>query len=143
VDFFRVGPEVAGEIGSGSVVDMTTRPPAVKKLQYLFHGWLGDCILESIAVYIVTQKAAADLEASGLTGYSLQDVNTAVSEEFIELQPSTTLPKFRWLRIHGTAGVDDFFMSRGINLIVSGAALSILQRHGLQHAEITSWQASV
>jgi hypothetical protein len=143
LDFFRVGPEVAGEIGSGSVVDMATRPPAVKKLQYLFHGWLGDCILESIAVYIVTQKAAADLEASGLTGYTLQDVDTVVSEEFIELQPETMLPEFRWLRIHETAGVDDFFMSRGIDLIVSSAALSILQGQGLQHAEIKSWQASV
>lgn len=45
--YYRLEPEVAGELGSGTVMDVSRHPPLVSHLQFKFQGWLGDDLLET------------------------------------------------------------------------------------------------
>lgn len=61
---YYVEPEVAGELGPGSVVDSSVHPPVVSRLEYVFTDWLGDCIVETFPCYIVTADAADSINAA-------------------------------------------------------------------------------
>jgi len=138
--FYIVSPEVAGEIGDDSIVDMSTRPPRVDKLQYVFHGWMGDCIVESIATFVVTASVADEIRMSNLTGFEFDCVQVLLSEEFTELFPNQGVPNFFWLKVNGVVGVDDFSINGAVDLVVSDSALAIFVRHGLQYAEVREWR---
>lgn len=71
VSFYQLEPEVAGGWGEDTVADTTMQPPRVLQLDYCFDGWLGDDLLESFPVWIVTEKLAFLLQGSSLTGFTL------------------------------------------------------------------------
>lgn len=50
--FYAIQPEVAGNIAE-SEGDLTARPPLIRKLHYVFDGWLGDVLLEALCCFIV------------------------------------------------------------------------------------------
>lgn len=135
--FYRLRPEVAGGLGLRTVMDRTGDVPIVKHLHYEFDGWLGDDIVESFPIYLVTESMADILLREGLTGFSLKDVEVTKSDEFLQLYPDRDLPGFRWLDVHRKACVDDFWLEAPARLIVSEHALSILRRGRLDHCEIS------
>jgi hypothetical protein len=132
--FFYFEPEVAGSIGPKSDLDNSVWPPRIGKLQYVFDGWLGDAILESFPCFIVTDVAAQSLLRDGLTGFELDDVEVSASEVFQELNPGLELPVFRWLKITGKPGVDDFGSSTDHRLVVSEKATQCLLPFGIKEA---------
>ena len=134
--FFIVEPEVAGELGAGTVFDRTGHTLKVTRLEYEFFGWLGDAIVESTPCFIVTETLASAITEAGLTGVEFDELEVSVSsegEEFIE-EP---LPRWKWLRFTGKAGHDDLGLNDGLRLVVSGRALEVLREHGLENAEVT------
>jgi hypothetical protein len=135
--FYRLRPEVAGGLGSNTVMDRTGALPIVKHLHYEFDGWFGDDIIESFPVYLVTNSTADVLVQEGLTGFLLKDVEVTKSEEFLELYPDRDLPEFQWLDVHGKAYADDFGLEAPARLIVSEDALTCLRRGSLEHCEIS------
>jgi len=138
--YWSLEPEVAGDLGDGSVLDTSVHPPSVSKLQYRLSGWLGDDLLESFPCYIVTERVAQQLLVRGLTGFGLDAVDVVTSDEFNELYPGRRLPVFKWLRVDGQAGVDDFGLSDEHTLVVSHAALTLLRRHALAHCDIKDYR---
>lgn len=134
--FWSLEPEVAGELGDSSVLDTSVHPPKVLKLQYKFTGWLGDDLLETFPSYVVTEPLATALLSSGLTGVQLDEVDVVVSDEFAEMYPGRELPNFKWLRVTGRAGVDDFGLSDEHTLVVSYTALRLLRRYSLLHCHV-------
>jgi len=130
-----VEPEVAGGWGKNTEFTRTPgQPVIVHKLHYQFDGWLGDELLETTPCYIVTERLAAEIERAKLTGVSFDAVETSKSEQFDELYPDRELPKFMWLKVGGTAGQDDFGVTPDLQLIVSDAALAVLENVGISHA---------
>ena len=125
--FYAIEPEVAGGFGEDTRI---TRSPGkrfiVDHLHYQFEGWLGDELLESTPCFIATNALTKELERRCLTGFSIDDVEVSVSEEFRALKGELTLPEFRWLKIDGIAGIDDFGLSAGLLLVVSRRALEVL-----------------
>ncbi|MBM3484740.1 MAG: hypothetical protein FJX66_15790 [Alphaproteobacteria bacterium] len=138
-DFWSVEPEVAGELGHGSVLDTSVHPPHVSKLEYRFIGWLGDELLETFPCYVVTERLGVALISACLAGFELDDVDVVVSDEFIEMYPGRSLPTFKWLKVTGQAGVDDFGLSHEHTLVVSDAALQQLRQHTLSHCDIEEY----
>ena len=134
--YFRVRPEVAGELGVTTVIDTTVHPPIISRLEHRFEGWLGDDLLTVFPVFIVTEKLRTDLEESPLTGFSFDDVTITKSELFEELYPERALPGFSWLKINGQMGIDDFAETRRGRLVVSERALDLLRQHHFQDAEV-------
>jgi hypothetical protein len=127
-------PEVAGGWGANTVADVSVHPPAVTRLHYEFQGWLGDDLLESFPCFIVSERLAAELLRSELTGFTLDALKVSTSAEFEELHPGRRLPEFRWLRVAGRAGQDDFGIGPDYRLVVSAAALAVLEGFSLRHA---------
>ena len=51
--FYVLEPEVAGDLGAGSILDYSTQPPTVLKLQYEFNVWLGDDLLTTPPCFLI------------------------------------------------------------------------------------------
>jgi hypothetical protein len=114
-------------------------PPVVAHLHYEFQGWLGDELLESFPCFIASASLAASLESAGLSGYSLAPLEVSTSEEFEDMQPGTELPDFVWLKVQGTAGIQDFGLSPEHLLVVSERTLAVLQRHRVANCVVSLW----
>jgi hypothetical protein len=72
-------------------MDVSTHPPIVKKLHYEFDGWLGDAILASFPIFIVTDGAMQALQSIGATGVTFDEVEVTTSNEFRDLYPDQSL----------------------------------------------------
>ena len=134
--YFNIEPEVAGGLGDRSEVRHVDGRLQVDRLHYEFHGWLGDCLVESTPCFIVTKDAASALLRVAATGIRFQAVEVSRSREFEELQPECELPAFSWLVVDGQAGRDDFGMDAELVLVVSEPALRVLRQVGLRHASV-------
>ena len=136
MNYFALSPEVAGEIGEKSRVDFSVHPPVVESLQYVFHGWLGDALLESFPVYIVTKRLAEAIASQPITGYRFREVEVETSKQFQELYPERTLPSFLWLVPFGEAGSDDFGTSDSDELVVSESVMELFKQFQLTNCDI-------
>ena len=105
--YFNVEPEVAGGLGSLTVMDRSVHPPNVSRLHYRFDGWLGDVVLEAFPCFIVSEAAKEKLESLGATGALFDTVEITTSEQFQEMYPNRKLPLFAWLRVRGMPGQQD------------------------------------
>lgn len=121
-------------------MDRSTHPPKVERLHYVFSGWLGDVLLESFPSFIVTNAAQAAVQAQGLSGVQFGAVEVTKSEEFDEQSRVRKLPDFRWLKVSGKAGADDFGIGSDHRLVVSERALDVLKPFGLAHALIEDYR---
>ena len=54
--YWLVSPEVAGELGDGTVMDTAVHPPWVSRLHHRFQGWLGDDLLECFPCFLTTAR---------------------------------------------------------------------------------------
>lgn len=134
--YWRISPEVAGELAEGTQLDTTVHPPRVTRLQHRFEGWLGDDIVACFPCFLVTERLAKLLESSCLTGFQLDDVETSESPEFKEMYPDRQLPHFRWLKITAVQPKqDDFRLTHDHRLEVSDAALALLRSLQFDHAD--------
>jgi hypothetical protein len=140
--YFYVDPEVAGGLGKNTVLDNSVHPPIVRKLHYQFDGWLGDILLESFPIFIITDNAIKELQSEGMAGLRSEDLETTVSQQFRELYPQRLLPRFVWLQVIGRPGHDDFGTDSSGRLVVSEAALQTLNRLGIKNAEVADYPAS-
>jgi hypothetical protein len=113
---------------------MPGQPVVVHKLHYEFEGWLGDSLIESTPCYIVSEGMAQKLREAGLSGFALDDVEVTKSETFGEMCGGRELPKFRWLKVGGVPGQDDFGVTPNLVLVVSRRALEVLKAEGIAHA---------
>ena len=134
--YFNIEPEVAGGLGDRSEVRHVDGRLQVDRLHYEFHGWLGDCLLESTPCFIVTNDAANALLRMAASGIRFEAVEISRSSEFDELQPGCELPAFSWLVVDGRAGRDDFGMDAELVLVVSEPVLRVLRQVGLRHAAV-------
>ncbi|MBP1127131.1 MULTISPECIES: hypothetical protein [Pseudomonas] len=134
--YYYIEPEVAGGLGDSTVMDTSVHPPKVTALEYRFEGWLGDALLESFPCFIVSDSLAIAIGEYRLSGVFFEDVLITKSDEFEEINPDITLPKFVWLKIGGKAGLDDFGLADDYRLVVSVMALNLLRGFGIDNADL-------
>jgi hypothetical protein len=134
--YFRIDPEVAGDFGDETVMNVNVHPPVVTKLHYDFDGWLGDALVARFPVYIVTDQAMRRIQRNRLTGVTFDKVLVTTSEDFEEWAPADSLPDFAWLKVVGRPGVDDFGLEPNSQLVLSERALRALSELGVAHADI-------
>lgn len=140
MSFFLLEPEVAGGLGDNAILDSTVHPPHVTRLHYAIDDWHGDELLESTPCFIITQELGDKLVEAELTGFELADAEVTLSETGIELLGNTELPKFRWFKVPGTAGTDDFGLTSDATLIASARALESLRTGDISGCDIEEWQ---
>lgn len=138
MSYYLLEPEVAGELGEDTVMDVDVHPPVVTRLQYVIQDWLGDEILESTPCFVVTEHLAGLIGAAGLSGYRLADAEVVLSEDAEELAGGPVdLPKWQWLQLTGTAGTDDFGASANGSLVVSQRALDVLRQGVFSNCDVS------
>jgi len=125
--YFHVEPEVSGGFGEGSILDSSTHPPVVSKLHYEFYGWFDNDIVTSFPCYIVTIRLMDKIKVENLTGVIFDEVQISQSYEYNELFPNKTLPEFKWMKIIGVCGKDDFGIGKNLRLVISEKAYNILK----------------
>lgn len=138
---YQLEPEIAGSLGKGTRLDSNDHPPVVLALDYEFQGLPKDEILESFPCFIITQDLANTLIAADLTGFKIADCSVTKSEMFKELYPNARLPQYKWLKILGCEGKDDFFINHLNILTVTNKALTKLKKHSFESCKITRFSA--
>jgi hypothetical protein len=131
--FHILEPEVAGDLGDASVLDHSTQPFTVLKLEYRFNVWLGDDLLTTHPCFIVTQRLRDSLERIDGTGYHFDDMDISTVEEFDEINPGVKLPRFYWMKVDGVPGVDDAGLTTKTVLVVSDRFLNVLRGLAMDH----------
>ena len=139
--YYTLQPEVAGGMGSGTILDSSTHPPRVSKLVYEFSGWLGDDLLETFPCYIVTARLKEALEKLYPSGCDFDEVQVTKSDLFMEIHGDRELPEFAWLKVTGRAGVDDFGLSAEHNVVASERVLECMKRFSLAHCEVEQYRS--
>ncbi|SRR5258708_4182196 len=135
--YYYIEPEVAGSLGENTVIHREVHPPRVSKLHYRFDGWLGDVLLESFPSFIVAEDVEKKLHSIGASGTSFDVVEVTMSDQFKELYPNRSLPKFVWLRITGRPGRDDFGTAPDGRLVASERVIEVLKELGIPNALVT------
>ena len=130
---------MAGALGDRTVVDTSVHPPDVARLHYEFEGWLGDPVVESFPCFVATRLLADAAERAHLSGVRWDDVDVSRSDQFRARYPDRPLPGFRWMRVRGKAGVDDFGLVADHRLVVSERALDLLRAQGTRHAAVEEY----
>ena len=135
-----IEPEVAGELGNETILDNTTHPPLVKKLHFLFQGWLGDDFIECFPIYIVTERLFNEIETSKLTGVIFDEVKVTTSDEFKSMYPHVQLPTFIWMKVIGETNNADFSIATDLRLLISEKALDVLRKFKIADAIISDFK---
>lgn len=131
---FRLYPEVAGQLGLDTVMDISVHPPLVSELHHEFDGWLGDDLLEVYPCYICSENFKNNLQNHNFLGYKLESCKISKSGIFLDMYPLRELPKFYWLKINGVKN-DDFYVDEK-GLVVSADVLSLLKKVNLNNCRI-------
>lgn len=139
--YFTLRPEVAGGLGSQTVMDRSTHPPVVSQLHYELEDWLGDCLVQSFPCFLVLRSTAARLTAEAYSGFRLSAALVTTSDLYQEINPEGTAPELDWLIIYGQPGRDDFGLTSDNHLVVSSRVLDLLRAAGLTQSGIEPWTA--
>ncbi|MEY9418059.1 hypothetical protein ABIF69_004501 [Bradyrhizobium japonicum] len=148
-ELFRLSPEVAGQLGSRTIMRPCADPnavPEVERLEYVFDGWLGDDLIESFPCFIATERLASALAGEKLTGLRLEEAQVGKSEQFRELYPRRKLPPFKWLLPLGQVRLvksafrqwsgEDLCLAQRAELVVSERALAVLRKFQIDNCDI-------
>ena len=127
--YFEVDPEVPGYPSEKSEAAGDSYPLHYKSLHFVFQGWMGDHIVTSWPVYLVTSSLAEAFKAENLSGFEIDSVEVAKDSRFVKSKPDMILPPFVWLKVNGVCGESDFFLDEG-SLVVSEDALKIVLASG-------------
>lgn len=137
MSYWILDPEASPQLGESTVLDTATHPPGVKSLELSFRGWLGDDLMSSFPVLVVTRSLAARLGRSAMSGFEFSDLRVSTQEpEWSETMGTTPCPELSWLTVHGAPGVDDFGLVSDGTLVVSSRALELLREGSLNHCEV-------
>jgi hypothetical protein len=138
VAYHLLSPEVPGRLTSDTVRDQSVWPPRISDVHYEVQDWLGDDLLTSFPVFLISPRAGAALEAAGLPGFVLADADITIEDDMQDIV-DPIVRTFRWLRVTGAAGDTDVGFDERAHLVVSDRALDVLQDFQLDHCDIEDW----
>jgi hypothetical protein len=129
--FYKLTPECCGDFGRRTLYagELATRPPTIHRLEYEFKSWPTDHLVEVNCQFIGTKElvlALAQLQPRP-TGLHYDPVGTVNTLEMRREQPGRELPEYKWFRITGRPGKDDFGMSPDHSLVISERVLNAIQ----------------
>lgn len=116
-----------------SAFDLNADPPRPATPHFVAMDWLGDPLVQTSPCFFVTESLAIDLEGERATGFTINDIELEIDEQFAEFEPETVgaLPKFVELR-PGLDRSSDVFLTAPLgDLVVSERVFELLLKHGL------------
>lgn len=131
MSFYRIKPEVAGELGPNTTY-LSTFPTVVGEMEYLFDRWPADEFVRAHPGFAVSARVRALIEKAGLTGVRFSECKQGKTDYF---DGNQTIPKFFRLEPLGTAHHDDFGLNEQHHLIISEKANRVFNDCGLEQCE--------
>ncbi|HZX58111.1 MAG TPA: hypothetical protein VFE54_05280 [Mucilaginibacter sp.] len=136
---YIIEPEVAGQLGTSTILNHQTKPPIIEKLHYEFDDWLGDDFLAGFQCFICTERLAQSIKENNLTGYKLDECEVTKSLLFNDLNENgLDLPTFFWFKVIGDEN-QDFFIVPNATLVISERALNIFKQFNVNHCDIREY----
>jgi hypothetical protein len=121
--FYKLNPECCGWFGRRTLYagELEKRPPTIHRLEYEFKSWPTDHLLEVNCQFIGSTDLITSLAAvqPRVTGLHYEAVTATNSFEMRQEQPGRNLPDYKWFKITGKAGKDDFGMADDHALVIS------------------------
>ena len=134
---FALEPHVAGELGPDTVLDTSTHPPRVDRLQYLLDTSRADDLIESFPVFLVSEALAERLLAAGLGVFSIDDdLDVRPGEEYAALEGDAPHKRYRWLHLDAGADAPDAWLGEDLRLNVSDRMMAVLETADLTYADV-------
>lgn len=141
--FYKLEPEIAGEIGDNSIIQYENgKISKIKYLEFRFTDWLGDELISTHPCYIITENLKEEILLNKLRGIQFQNILISFSDEFFELNDSTVIPNFVQIICENKYEekndviIQDFYVNEYKELIVSENALNVFQNHTLNNCVI-------
>lgn len=128
---YCLDPQVAGELGDGTVLDSSTHPPQVSKVDYVLDQSDADELIQSFPVYLVSTNLAPRLQDAGLTGFELSGATVRPSDNYLAIYGNVPPPEYLWLQVTGTAGEADCWLDESAQLCVSDRMMTVIEAAGL------------
>ncbi|HZX06439.1 hypothetical protein [Kribbella sp.] len=138
--YHYVDAEVPGGLAPECSYDKNQRVADSGLLHLVFDGWMGADLVTTVAFWFVTERLAAALRASDLTGYELEPARASQGEQYALVSDREVPPDWFRLIPGGRAGQDDFALDDGTELVVSDAALRLLQSFDLADAWVADYE---
>jgi hypothetical protein len=135
--YFKLTPGSCGVLGENTVFERTIISFEMTRLHVLFQFGANDAILRVAGNLLISVSAAAMLADIEATGFAIEAIEVGVDEQIAMLGAwkGSNISRYRWLKVCGIAGVDDFGRNQH-RLIVSERALEVLKRDGLSQCEV-------
>lgn len=144
--FYTIRPAVDGSLGEMSEFEPGSNKRRLISFHLVLEDWLGDDLVTMTPGFAVTRHLADRLSRSGLSGFELKDMYLSISVEGTEAmrRKGTPIPDLVWIDLVGSPGVDDFSLAPDIpRMVVSDAALSLLQEFDIKRARIEEYPPAV
>lgn len=138
---FVVEPLVAGQLGSGSVLDPSCHPPAVSEVEYLLDAPTSEDLIESFPVFLVSEQMAARLKATDMSGFEFAQASVVPSREYAEVYGEVPHKGYLWLRPVPAAD-PDCWVDDQHRLNVSERMLGVLRAGDIANALVMPSGAS-
>ena len=123
---YSIDPQVAGELGDGTVLDSTVHPPSVSQVEFILDYPETDDIVQSFPVYLVTSQLAARIEQAEMVGIVLADAIVRPSEEYVAAFGDAPHRSYRWLQ-PVIVDAADAWIDSSLQLCVSDRMMSVLE----------------
>lgn len=129
-------PLVAGQLGDGTLLDASTHPPVVSRVQYVLDAPTGEDMIESFPVFLVSEALGSALRAAGFDGFSLDDVETVPSGEYTAVHGQGPHKEYRWLRVEASKSAD-CWLDENYRLCVSDRMYAVISRYEIGRCGVT------
>lgn len=124
---YILDPQVAGELGDGTVLDGSTHPPTVSKVDYVLDQPNADELIQSFPVFLVSAGLGTRLQQAGLSGFNLADVSVRPSDNYVALFGDAQHPQYLWMQVNGLPAGADCWLDTSFQLCVSDRMMSIIE----------------
>ena len=132
---YQLEPQVAGELGDDTVMDVSVHPPLVSRVAYELDQPDNDDLIQSFPVYLVERSMADQLVRAGLTGFDLAAAVVRPGEEYEAEYQGKAHKDYVWLRVHGT-NQHDCWIDHTLMLCVSDAMMAVLKSGQLEGCDV-------
>jgi hypothetical protein len=141
---FILNPECCGVFGRKTLYagELTERPPQVYRLHYEFERWPSDELLEVSCLFIGTEAMMEEIKAQTPrpSGITFDEVIATGTPECRTAHAGEDLPLFKWFKIIGKAGIDDFGMTADHRLVVSDRIFGLI-RSRIEHCNASLYRS--
>lgn len=128
---YRLDPQVAGELGDGTLLDSSTHPPTVGQVDYVLDQPDADEFIQSFPVFLVSEKLGARLQEKGLTGFALTDVSVRPSDNYLATYGDAPHPQYLWMQVTGASAQVDCWLDATFQVCVSDRMMAVIEAAGL------------